>query len=459
MKYLCISNTGELERQALILLGASSKREDNSKIGFFGSGFKYALATLCRLRAHPIIFSGTEEVRVTTRPETFRGQKYDVIHIDGHKTSITTEAGPQWTAWEAIRDIWANAQDEGGASREVLERAPHGTEGRTTIWIPATHEVELVLSRWNYYFAADRQVVDQNAQVQILSKTIYKEAWIGHGGFRCHEVHAPSVFDYQLRGRVLNESRKLDSTYSAFNRIGGLWATCDSPERIHKMLKEINSSYFEWEILGYHMSGHTLSNAWKAVVKKFPVIGEHIFDFLPDDQKKKYKAVPDSLYRRLQDNFGLDIVGGFVTLGKTTIHSTRDLTEREWAMVNPLLEVLAKSWPKILTYPIFTGQYTNAEGQTIYGLADRIKHRIFLSADGLRRSPIDLAATLYEEYIHLEHGVNDFTREFQDLVLLDLMRQVFGDKRPEPTFDLPIEIEVDEDRLGFGLEPPETPPF
>ena len=48
MKYLIITNKGEIEPQALHLVGASTKRGDSSKIGQFGSGNKYALAYLLR---------------------------------------------------------------------------------------------------------------------------------------------------------------------------------------------------------------------------------------------------------------------------------------------------------------------------------------------------------------------------------------------------------------------------
>ena len=96
MHYIMIENKGELDVSSLILLGASTKRADDSKIGFFGSGNKYAIATLIRLGVSFKIFSGNKEIAITTTGISFRGQTFEQIHIDGQPTSLTTDMGPQW---------------------------------------------------------------------------------------------------------------------------------------------------------------------------------------------------------------------------------------------------------------------------------------------------------------------------------------------------------------------------
>ena len=66
MKYLKITNKNEVQIEAFTLVGASTKREDSSKIGMFGSGNKYALSYLVRNNYDLKIFSGRREFVIKT---------------------------------------------------------------------------------------------------------------------------------------------------------------------------------------------------------------------------------------------------------------------------------------------------------------------------------------------------------------------------------------------------------
>jgi len=43
--YIEITNNGEMDIDALHLMGVSSKRDDETKIGMFGSGNKYSITS------------------------------------------------------------------------------------------------------------------------------------------------------------------------------------------------------------------------------------------------------------------------------------------------------------------------------------------------------------------------------------------------------------------------------
>ena len=65
-KYLLIQNKGEIDINALILMGGSTKRNNSSMIGHFGSGNKYSIALLLKNKIGFKIYSGENEIIITT---------------------------------------------------------------------------------------------------------------------------------------------------------------------------------------------------------------------------------------------------------------------------------------------------------------------------------------------------------------------------------------------------------
>ena len=114
-KYILIQNDGEIETNSFELIGASTKRDDKTKIGFFGSGLKYSIAYMIRKEIEFKIFSGLNEVLFTTKPEKLKDQVFERICINGTPTSYTTTMGPTWKEdWFVLREIYCNALDENG---------------------------------------------------------------------------------------------------------------------------------------------------------------------------------------------------------------------------------------------------------------------------------------------------------------------------------------------------------
>lgn len=105
-KYILIQNDGEIESNSFELIGASTKRNDTTKIGFFGSGLKYSIAYMIRNDIGFRIFSGEQELCFSTIPEKLKDQTFDRICINGKPTSYTTTMGPTWTEdWLILREL------------------------------------------------------------------------------------------------------------------------------------------------------------------------------------------------------------------------------------------------------------------------------------------------------------------------------------------------------------------
>lgn len=120
---------GLLDIRALTVMGLSAKPGTKSPIGMFGTGLKYAIATLCRLGAEPVVWIGHDRYTFKTRPGKFRGEEFQQIRARLETPRLlkpryvqlpfTTQYGKFWEPWMAFRELEANTRDEGGETYAV----------------------------------------------------------------------------------------------------------------------------------------------------------------------------------------------------------------------------------------------------------------------------------------------------------------------------------------------------
>lgn len=210
MQYLKISNKGELDLTLLQLVGASTKSDQPEKIGQFGTGLKYAIAYFMRNNIGFRMFIGDREIIFDVRRVPTKGGKtFDVIHYDGTSTNVTTEYGYQWSAWEAIREIWCNAKDEGGEQKKVTTCASiiSGKQGRTTIFVEMSSEISEVVDSWGEYFIIKKPIFDRG-DLKIYRNEPDAPLRLYKKGVLIKTLDAKSLFSYEYEGSELNELRQ-----------------------------------------------------------------------------------------------------------------------------------------------------------------------------------------------------------------------------------------------------------
>lgn len=208
MKYLKIQNDGVLDIRLVALMGGSTKTGDQYKIGQFGTGLKYTLAYLFRNNIDFKIYSGEILVNLTTDHEKINETDFEIICIDGHRTSITTGMGLQWDAWMIIRELWCNALDEGGYVKDTVTSIS-GLEGKTTFYIQITPEIQNVIDNWRSYFIHNYEPLWENEKYAIhINKSggplqIYK-----NGVLIYQNTDLKSLFLYDIKQADINELRE-----------------------------------------------------------------------------------------------------------------------------------------------------------------------------------------------------------------------------------------------------------
>lgn len=412
--FLSIINKGEMQQEAMTLLGASTKRGDDTKIGFFGSGLKYALAVLIREQIEFHIFSGNKEIKITTEPVQFRDKTFQRIFINGEATSMTTDMGVDWKAWFALREILCNAVDEGGHEINMEEKVK-GKKGYTTFGIEMTSKLNDVMDKWQHYFCEKRPDVILNVDNCQLFHGDDHELIVYRRGIRCHQERVKSLFHYNMRWAEINESRVLASQY-AFNVKLVQWlamnATEDVVRRVYDNWKNTYEGRLDWD--GY---GMCFSENWLTVLGNRKLVAEEVTGYFSRDIEEGALVLPLSLVHALK-NFFKDKVTVLGNSDKYGSRVTLPMTEREQTMMTSVVDFLKDAGLEI-TAPVSKAKFRESyiEGQADDG-------QIYISESVFNNGRRYLAITLIEEMMHLKSGAGDGTRSFQNFIISEYLKNL-----------------------------------
>lgn len=266
-KTVIITNPGEIDPLAFELIGASTKRDDAQTIGFFGSGLKYAIAGLLRSGIDFQIWSGDRAVDITTEAVSMRGQTFNRVIIDGRPTSLTTEIGPKWERWMFIRELYANAVDEGGEMAVSDTYSEWIAPGRTTIIFPTPEQIEDVINQQDLLFCRGREIMYEDDALRIYDE-------VGDGGFYVRGIlvyRGMHGYGYELKRTPydLNEERQVSSSFTAaYRTTDAIFGITDRKAVRRIVSRAKGGKSFEHGLLvgGYASVAAKGSDAWSDIV-------------------------------------------------------------------------------------------------------------------------------------------------------------------------------------------------
>lgn len=257
---ITFTNPGLIPLDALRLMGASVKAEGS--FGRFGTGFKYALATVLRGGGQLTIWRGPERIDFETVQVEVRGQTFaEVVMVtDGGATrerlGFTTQLGRDWEPWMALRELACNARDEGGDWAYVHPDDMAGlTFGQqdgpceTCILVDWDAMDEAATTGSEHVFVSEHaEVLAEERGVRVLAGP---SNYLYHRGVRVQKLPKPSVFTYDIIKPVeLTEDRTVKYGFVVSSDIRNMVLDCSDPSVVEAVVsadKDTWEAAFDWK--------------------------------------------------------------------------------------------------------------------------------------------------------------------------------------------------------------------
>lgn len=208
---IVFENSGEIEPQLISLIGVNVK-ENDSAIGYFGTGLKYAVACLARWGESLTIQSGTAEFNFACEETEIRGRRFGVLimrgALDSLRLGFTTDLGKNWEPWMVYRELWCNAHDEPKPQVYEANRLPSAKAGLTRAIVagPKIETAHADRSQFILHGCTPIHVVDGLEIYPGESQRIF------YRGIAVQKLEKPSRYTYNITERLyLTEDRTCGS--------------------------------------------------------------------------------------------------------------------------------------------------------------------------------------------------------------------------------------------------------
>lgn len=381
---IVFQNTGLIDMGAVTTMGVSVKAD--GAIGYFGTGLKFAIATILRNRSRITIYRGREEFVFDVAPMTVRGEEFDQITMNGEPLGFTTQLGPDWETWMAFRELASNCRDEGGA---YFMGHADLAENLTTIVVRG----DPMLAVW-----PDRRKIMLESQPIALAGDV--------------EVRdGESVHVYYRGVRIFDAPRPLAFTYNILSPID--------------LTEDRTAKY--WYQVEYAMERCIGALEDRALIRRMLTCGESYGEHYMDTPRF---GMPQEAYREVARELALGAANEHSANPKAVAYARKaaleDMREGDGATLTPTqVKMLTRARTmlegggfKIGDFPVIV---CDTLGPNIHGMAK--DGRIFMSLLPFQKGTREVAATLLEEFAHLKSGDGDCTRGFQNWLFDQLLVQ------------------------------------
>lgn len=373
------SNSGNIELDTIRTMGVSVKDNDNP-IGYFGTGIKYAIATLLRTGHIVSLRTNGETIQFRTREKEIRGKTFNMIYMDDEQLGFTTDLGRDWEVWQAYRELYSNCIDEGGTISGVL------VDNDTIFTVEGPDIANVHAERAKIFLHGDPWLIGDGIEVHRG-----KSEYLYYRGVRVHKLPKVSRFTYNFTCAMkLTEDRTLASPYDANYKLNTRLPMMTDIEFCTKVIDP------KYDVYEKHLN---FSEAYDPSEEFLDALEPHVNNMTMSENNRnlvrKKRKVEEFAYfsPRYED--------------LTMIQEACDLLKHLNVKINPS-ELI----------------YVEHLGPSVIAMAKDGK--MYLTRQALANGKDFVAITIYEEWIHNKLGYTDCSRGMQQYLfdkILELVKE------------------------------------
>lgn len=380
---ITLQNPGLIDLDAIRIMGVNVKETD-SPIGYFGTGLKFAIATLLRTGHRVTLWRGEERFDFSAQQVEIRGKAFQTVYMGVEKLAFTTDLGRNWEVWMAFRELYSNMLDEGGTAK----RGRAEPSADQTIFEIRGEAFERAYECRDEIFL-NKVEISRNSNVSVYetsSPTIF------YRNVRVSKLSKPSFFTYNLESEVqLTEDRTMMYTWQIDTAIASWLKRGASEAQLMKLIEEASNEYFERNC---YITDSNPSETFKNIL-----IREINNPRLPKSWSSMAKQFKEDAEGQAFEPFELS-------------DRQREKLDRALALCKDLSANLAPEEIK----------FVRSLGNDVLGLCD--KRQIYIAETTFDWGISTLAATIYEEWLHRDHDLVDESRAMQNFLFQKLISLV-----------------------------------
>lgn len=372
-----LQNPGLIDPRCISTIGVSVKEGENP-IGFFGTGLKYAIAIVLRLGGEITIWRGTEPLRFSTKDAEIRGANFKIICMNDQELGFTTHLGEHWECWQAFRELYCNALDEGGSCWKG-DAAPQ--TGLTLIEVDCGEFSECYDRRGDFILDSKPYLTCKGVEwhKRPSKGVFFKSILVGALG------PEPMRFAPNIQNKIaLTEDRTIGDRSEVLRALSNSIIGCEDAQFIRDYVTT-GEGFAEHDIdMDWHMEpGRVFIDAIVGLCRN------------PTTASKVNRSAKELAFRHAP---------------KPAPIPCEPLPHEKHALKEAIHFARSIGF-SVDDFPIVV---VESLGELIMGQADRNTNTILIARYAIQQGDLYLASTLIEEWAHLKHGYNDLTLEMQN---------------------------------------------